>query len=279
VPKSLQIEAIAADPALFPALRFYYRLRQPYSYLEDHLRGDCGQIRLFLSGGNGQVDWVSHSCPCLPFLLTGPVNHSPRVRIAGPLDFIGFPLMPEAWGQLLHADASDFADRAVDADTVLGAGWEGFRDLLPPDPDMRQIADRLDALLLTRLRPLPPSHIATIATIRRWIAHSPFPVVDDLYACCAMTSRQVMRIANRYFGAPPKLLARKYGALRTASHILLNAGRAPADATSHYADQSHMIRDIRQFTGQTPLQLMSRASPIMRETLHPQNFGEIAPYA
>ena len=90
-----------------------------------------------------------------------------------------------------------------------------------------------------------------------------------------MSDRQLARIANRYWGAPPKALARKYTALKTASHIVARDGDVPAEALHHYSDQSHIIREVRRVTGQTPRQLRTQASSMMRLALNPANFWEL----
>jgi AraC-like DNA-binding protein len=57
----------------------------------------------------------------------------------------------------------------------------------------------------------------------------------------------------------------------------MNEGRIPAEAIAHYADRSHLIREVKRVTGQTPRQLMNNSSPVMRITLHPSNFKELEP--
>ena len=49
-----------------------------------------------------------------------------------------------------------------------------------------------------------------------WLADNPSPVLDELVATTGLSRRQVERRCNALYGAPPKLLARKYRALRAA---------------------------------------------------------------
>lgn len=58
------------------------------------------------------------------------------------------------------------------------------------------------------------------------------------------------RIALEYYGAPPKILAMKYRALRLAAEMCQGGGLG--ETLQAYADQSHMIRDFRRFVGWTP---------------------------
>ena len=49
-----------------------------------------------------------------------------------------------------------------------------------------------------------------------WLADSPSPEMDDLIAITGLSRRQVERKCNAMYGAPPKMLARKYRALKAA---------------------------------------------------------------
>lgn len=274
------VEVIGAHPSLRPAIPYYYRLRLSYTVIDEWLRADSGHLWFFVAGGDGYVDWPNGKrMSACPAMCTGPLSHSPRMRLSGPIEYVGIPLSPEAWGRLLCEDAGAHVDTAMEARWVLGDLIEEMALEVRTAIDMRSLADRLDTLLLPRLRPLPDMHGAVIGMIRGWLSAQMFPNVENLYAQCSLSSRQVMRISKRYYGAPPKLLARKYGALRTASAIVADNGRPPAEAVEHYADQSHMTRELRQFTGQTPRALRTRSSPLARQALSRANFPEIIPYA
>jgi AraC-like DNA-binding protein len=59
---------------------------------------------------------------------------------------------------------------------------------------------------------------------------------------------------------PPKMLARKYRALRAARALHSSGEDERAVIVSAFYDQSHMIREIKHFAGQTPGQIrLSRA--------------------
>ncbi|MDB5690154.1 MAG: putative AraC family transcriptional regulator, partial [Sphingomonas bacterium] len=89
--------------------------------------------------------------------------------------------------------------------------------------------------------------------------------------------RQLARLANRIYGAPPKLLARKYRALR-AAHLLCDSGddgfSAARDA---FYDQSHLIREVRRFTGLTPTQYRENPPPVTRLMLQRRWFAAQLP--
>ena len=83
-----------------------------------------------------------------------------------------------------------------------------------------------------------------------------------------MSARSVERLARRIYGASPKLLARKYRTLNAA--VRMGNGDIPgwADVVgSAYYDQSHFIREFKQFVGITPTRFVIEAAPLMRLTI------------
>ena len=93
-----------------------------------------------------------------------------------------------------------------------------------------------------------------------WLAASDSPDLDDLVGATGISRRQVERKCNALYGAPPKLLARKYRALRAA--VALASGDASLDEVIDrgFYDQSHLIREVKHFTGLTPRQFALAAA-------------------
>jgi AraC-like DNA-binding protein len=75
-------------------------------------------------------------------------------------------------------------------------------------------------------------------------------------------SRQhLIRMFRRCFGQPPKTLARMVR-LRTALSRARAEGRwQQAAADAGYFDESHFVRDLREFTGTTPGRYLRAALP------------------
>ena len=67
---------------------------------------------------------------------------------------------------------------------------------------------------------------------------------------------------HRYFGLPPKLLARKYRALRAAIAITHHDAKLADVLGDAFCDQSHFIRELRHFTGITPVALAQHPSTL-----------------
>ena len=92
--------------------------------------------------------------------------------------------------------------------------------------------------------------------------------VDWLVAQSGMSARSVERLSRRLYGAPPKLLARKYRALGAAVRLGTGEAATWADAAGDaFYDQAHFIREFRAFTGKTPARFLAEVAPITRLTL------------
>lgn len=92
-----------------------------------------------------------------------------------------------------------------------------------------------------------------IDTVTCWLEDPDQPAVDTLCKALGLSSRQTERLCKTYFGAPPKKLYRMHRALRAANGIVAAQSkdwRHVADLS--YFDQSHFIRDFKEFMGCTP---------------------------
>ena len=273
----MQLSFAVPAPALSHLVATYYLLTEDYSVMEDVQRADTGHLRIFLEGSGYYEFARGKRYASTRFFLNGPFTQHMRSVVQGPVRFIGVALFPESWGGLIGASAADYSDRAEDAAPLIGGAAVAWFDALQSLTTITEMAPIMDSYLTQMIKPVRADRSAAIQTIRAWLAATMFPNIADLYASLPLGERQIMRIANQYFGSPPRSLARTYGALKTASYIVMNDGRIPDEAVAHYADQSHLIREVKRVTGQTPRQLMHSSSPVMRITLHPSNFMELEP--
>ena len=127
------------------------------------------------------------------------------------------------------------------------------------------------------VKPLNRRHVELIRQTNDWLGSSLTPAIDDLLARAAYSERQVQRLVERYFGLPPRALARKYRALRAATLLSFPAltPEWEAQLAEAFFDQSHMIREIRLFIGRTPARLGDDESLFLNEMLDPKNLREI----
>src|SRR3546814_2234328 len=70
-----------------------------------------------------------------------------------------------------------------------------------------------------------------------------------------MSIRSVERMTKHYYGLSPRMLARKYRAVRAAAAIARGETIDTDALGDAFYDQSHLIREIKRFAGATPGQL------------------------
>ncbi len=255
----------------------YYLFHADLLEFGDLMRADSPQLRFMLSGTANYhfPDGRIEKTPDVS--LVGPTYGAYRVEVKGPLLIFGVGLLPAGWAALLKTDASEISDRVVDAQALLGIpvrnALETLRQLQAP-ADMVQVANALLGNMVARA-PEPPLWFTQLAD--HWLTSSPSPAVDDLVTGTGMSGRQVERLTKRIYGAPPKLLARKYRALKAAAALAKGGAHWSEVAGDAFSDQSHFIREFRQFIGLTPTQLVANPPPVTKLTLERRRMNGVLP--
>ncbi len=240
----------------------YYVFETDLPVIADTLRAELPQVRFMFAGG-GTYSYGGGPPVRVPrAALCGPTTVAVHFEATGPLRIVGAGLLPAGWAALVGAGASGFADSVADLEDVAGLMARRTLDRMGESRSYREIVAAADAffLLLSMQARLPPLWFTRAAD--EWLAASVNPKVDELVALTGMSARQIERLALRVYGASPKMLARKYRTLQAAVRLGLNpdAGWEAAAAGAFY-DQSHFIRDFRQFVGMTPTQFADRDTP------------------
>jgi AraC-like DNA-binding protein len=275
---SVTLDYAAPDEALREYISVFYLFRAGVPHFADDERADIAQFRFLLSGRGSYrfADGHVQSGPAIQ--LVGPTTAPSHVEIEGPIEVFGVGILPAGWGAMIGIDASALVNRVVDATELFG------RELAEVAERLREAATLADKLaignalfrgLIARGHEQPRWFTRTVD---RWLADNRNPDVDELVRATGLSRRQVERYCKRLYGAPPKLLARKYRALKAA--VVLARGQATtADLLDHgFYDQSHCIREIKRFTGVTPTRITGDLPQLTRLTLRRTSFhGEVAP--
>lgn len=248
---SISLEYAAPAEALRDCLSVFYEFRADVPRFEDAERADFAQIRFILSGKGRARFADGHEQEAPPIYVMGPTTGMTQIWLEGPFHAFGAGLLPAGWGALMGFEASTLVNRAIDATALFGTKLNAVADELRAAPTLDAkvaIGNRVIAALMKA------DHLPIVFTrqVDKWLADSLNPEVDDLVDSLGISRRQVERQCKKLYGAPPKLLARKYRALRAA--ITLARGEAQMEELigDGFYDQSHFIREIKAFTGVTP---------------------------
>jgi len=261
-------------PSLAPFLGSYYLATTHHLTVDDLQRADTGHLHFFLEGG-GYKDFPGIRRQANLVSLSGPSSLYQGYALNGPARLFGISLLPPAWDGIVPCTADSLSDRGCNAVELFGPSVIDLHHALRTCETLAEMAPMADTFFQQRSQSRTKGHDRIVEGIRDWLARALAPDLADLQDRFDLSDRQLARIANRYWGAPPKSLARKYAALRTASLIITQNGDLPPEALRHYADQSHLIREVKRVTGQTPRQLRTQASPTLRKALHPSNLWEL----
>ena len=263
---SLDYRVPAED--LQPYVTLFYHFRAAVPRFEDIERADHAQIRFRLSGGEGHYDFPDGTRqPAGPLHVVGPTSGAMKTVADGPVEVIGMGVQPAGWAAMLGIEAASMLNRAVDGAQLFGPRMAAARDAM-------QHADGTDAKVAIAERFVREAiagadsrAVRFAREIDGWLAGSFSPDIDDLVRATGLSRRQVERRCNMLYGAPPKVLARKYRALRAA--VALASGSAALDTLigDGFYDQSHLIREMKQFTGLTPRQMRTEPSALARLTI------------
>jgi AraC-like DNA-binding protein len=247
------IRYFAPDPDLAELISTIYIADIRVAHFDELERADRPQFRLRLNTSAGEYHLPGGSIlPASGATIIGPTSAPVRAVSYGPVHLIGMGLMPGGWATLMGPDAAAYADRAIDAHDLFGDWIHGVgASLASAECDAVRIGMMQD-LAREIMRRGEPAPLWFTRTVDHWLSANLSPQVDDLVAATGMSSRSVERMTKRFYGVSPKMLARKYRALRAASALARGDKLDETALAEAFYDQSHLIREVKQFAGATP---------------------------
>lgn len=248
-------------------ITLWYFFRADVPVFSDTERADHAQLRFRLSAGAGSyrfADGVEQAAGDLHVI--GPTSGAMQVIAEGPVLVFGAGVTPAGWAALIGTDASTLLDRVVDAEAIFGPQIrEVAAALAAAQPDIAAMQAVAESFVLARAAQ-DEGATGFVRAVDDWLAGHPSPAIADLIAATGLSRRQVERRCNALYGAPPKLLARKYRALRAAVAMWAH-DEHEAELREGFYDQSHLIREVKQFTGLTPKMFAEQPSLLQQLTM------------
>ncbi|MFC4150286.1 helix-turn-helix domain-containing protein [Micromonospora mangrovi] len=265
------------DPRLRPYVDRYlgYRERVPHLLAR---REAAGAFVVLILGWGDPMDVVDHrhagrGAYGVDSFVAGPFDAYCTTRTAGLGVGVQVLLSPPAARRVLGVPLGELTNRAVPADRVPGGagrgrrdeGWLGrLRDRLAQAPDWPRRFALLDAALADRLADAVPVDPA-LAGAWRLLAGSRGRIgVAELAAEVGWSRGHLAGRFRRELGLPPKSVARLLRFQAAYASLGRELIAAPGVAPVHgdgwaelavrcgYYDQSHLIREFREFTGESP---------------------------
>jgi len=245
---------------------FFYHFQQKDDRFEGVDRAAYAQFRFILSGRNARYRFIDGTEQSMPDIyILGPTTGSSSLSCDGEAEAIGVGLMPHGWAALVPMDASAAANRLFDAKDFFGNIVVEVHEKLRASQDFDARVAIFEQMLVTLMTRQTPVYQAFVNQVNAWLAASSTPDINDLIELTGLSVRQIQRGCKRYFGSPPKELARKYRALRAA--VAMTHGDPELDdlLADGFYDQSHVNREIKHFTGMTPRAFAEHPTELNRQ--------------
>lgn len=222
----------------------------------------------------------------------GPFPHTPsRTVLRGPTRrptwvtglgrAFGIGILPTGWTRLWPQPCNLYADRIVCLSEL--AGTAAYRRLernlhAAPDFDARiAVAEEWLSAALAASKPNPAQDV--IDRLFAMLNDPEIPPLEEIAGMLGLSATQFARLCKRAFGYPPKLLLRRQRFMRMLGEMHSRPYSEWRDFIDpHYVDQSHMLRDFRDFLGLSPTAYFALPRPILQATTRSRASAAGKPY-
>ncbi|MEL6361096.1 MAG: helix-turn-helix domain-containing protein [Pseudomonadota bacterium] len=244
----------------------YYVFETPTRAFQP-LCAELGNLRFVLEGG-GVTVWPNGSLRPVPDAsVVGPTMSAYTIDAQAGTKVFGVGVLPYGWDVLFRFSAERLADQQEDLSAFMGTRALELLDRLRharSDEERVAVADAYFGALLGSRKP----RRRFPGELESWLLQPDVHGIDDLVEALDVSRRQVDRLAKYYFGASPKALQRKYRALHALTRISLDQPSHWFDASGEgFYDQSHFIKEFKQFVGSTPKAFMGEAAVLMSHSI------------
>lgn len=262
---NLQYEA--PGDALAPFVSSFYRFDYEGDALNELERADRAQFRILLRGQGEYHFDAGHERNTFPVTVIGPTTAPVTSVAAEPLTIMGWGMTPAGWAALMGKEAANWTDEAFDGRRIFGDAALELRQQLAATDDIKAQFALMQAAAVEIFAQSDSAPFEFTALVDAWLLTNNDHDIDALVAATGLSPRQLERTTARYYGMPPKKLARKYRALRAAHRLAAGDSLDDTDLGLAFYDQSHLIREVKRFTGLTPSQLKAGQSELTKVTM------------
>ncbi len=161
-------------------------------------------------------------------------------------------LSPVVAGAMLGTSPAELDGVVVSLDDLWGRAASRIRERLGEASAWQDRFALTDALLARRQAAGPPVDPEVAWAWHRIVAGHGLARVDELAAEVGWSRKRLWSRFRSQIGLPPKRAAKLVRFDHAAHRLVAGEGAARVAADAGYADQSHLHRDVVEFTGATP---------------------------
>ena len=187
-----------------------------------------------------------------PALVYGSNGSHIVVEGVCPPAYIETCLAPLGAYTLFGPAVADARESIVGLEELVGADARLLVDRIQSTPTWSERARLLDAFLLDRCSrgPQPASEVSEAWYLL--VRSGGTSTIGEIARAVGWSHKHLITKFKQQVGVAPRLAARLLRLSRVWRHIETGQKWARIAAESGYADQSHLVREFRQFTGTTP---------------------------
>jgi AraC-like DNA-binding protein len=187
-------------------------------------------------------------------MVVGPWIEPFVASLAPGTKILGARCHPGVAPSLLGIPASELLNRFVPLSEVWSSAETARFSRIAYEPNLSVRMRAMEAALLGRVVKASPADKATRAAIQ-WMARHARERVEQLSHRLGLSSRQIQRRFTAAVGYGPKLfqsVLRFQRLLNLAAKTSVRGSLAQIAVDAEYADQAHMTREVRRFSGDLP---------------------------
>lgn len=175
----------------------------------------------------------------------------------GDAECVQVRLSPVIAGAVLGAGPAELAGSLVSLDDLWGGEASRICEQLAAIPTWEARFAFMDALLARRLEAWSPTDPEVAWAWRRIVGSQGLVRVDHLSAELGWSRKRLWTRFRSQIGMPPKSAAKLIRFDHAAHRLVAGEGAARVAADGGYCDQSHLHRDVLEFTGTTPAAVLN----------------------
>ncbi len=257
---SISYEQRLPSPALASHVECYWTLRgrampeDAADHGAERVLPD-GRVEIVFNCGGAVVqtrDGVAHRQPAT--LLVGPTTRAVLIRPTGALHMVGIRLRHGSAPAVLGVPAAPLTDTMHSLHDV-ATFPSSFREQLAESVSFAMQIAIIERQLMARLaRARLVASRSTSIAVARILASEGAIGIARVATDAGLSTRQLARRFGQDVGVGPKLLSRlaRFHAVLRLVETEGPPTLASAAARAGYVDQSHLVRDFREFAGLTP---------------------------
>jgi AraC-like DNA-binding protein len=187
-------------------------------------------------------------------LVNGARSTSFVIETGRATSVMGVDFAPGGAFPLLGAPAGEFQDALVPLEAVWGRKAAEIRERLADAPTAGRKFAILESALIDRAACAPEPHPAASVALEAFLGSAETPSVGSVARRVGLSPRRFIQVFRDRVGLSPKLFCR----VRRFQRVLpATEGRPRVDwaavaLSCGYADQAHLVRDFRAFSGLNP---------------------------